>query len=132
MTLGENAALRTMGVGRHRDTASWGAAPEGTRRAWGAPSRCPVPGCPSLTFPPSRPRHGAQPSPRPAWLQAAPWFCSPPLNCIYLFIWRCNKTPAGNGGDSLPFPTSRPWDGLNKEAHCAAQTRLPAPGCVRG
>lgn len=83
----------------------------------------PIPGC-------SQPRcRGAQPQPTSCLAPGCPVV----LSFIFIYLYgECNKTPAGNGGDSLPFPASRPWAGANKEAHCAAQTCLPVLSCARG
>lgn len=96
----------------------------GTQLLWGIlrpPS--PSPGC-------SQPRcRGAQPQPTSCLAPGCPVV----LSFIFIYLYgECNKTPAGNGGDSLPFPASRPWAGANKEAHCAAQTCLPVLSCARG
>lgn len=107
---------------------------QGARTSRGAQLPWGVPGHP---LPPPRVL------PAPALQDSAPAHVLPgsrllrgsPLLLWIVFIYlygECNKTPAGNGGDSLPFPASRPWAGANKEAHCAAQTCLPAPNCVRG
>ena len=93
--------------------------------------------------------HPGTPLPPPGVLLApVPWGSAPahvlpgsrlprgsPLLLWIVFIYlygECNKTPAGNGGDSLPFPASQPRAEANKEPHCAAQTCLPAPSRARG
>lgn len=103
---------------RHKELAqTWGAwTSRGAQLPWD-----PIPWC-----------CGAQPQPMSCLASGCPIVLLL-LWIIFIYLYgECNKTPPGNGGDSLPFHASQPWAGANKEAHCAIQPCLPEPSHMWG